>query len=621
MGNRSDSQMSQQPIIMTIMLCLVASALYYHFFFDRAQVEVSIEVEHPSVVKLYWSGDDQHFSEKRMAFVKVRPDQADYSFSLTGIGKVDRLRLDPFDYTGSALVRSVAISQTGFETINLDFGKVTPLHDIDAFKVDEEGLHVQSGGHDPNFLVILEKVRGPVDWMVEGLRYLLIWLTVICVVRACMPLQHNFAYIPVMLAMVFILIVIMAAVSKQNAHPDEYVHLKAATYYQNNWLPPEVDDPTIESTYSPYGISRLNNGEIYYLLVGKFSTLVGVFNIDTLFGLRLFNVVMFGCILLYAISSVPARLVAAPFLVSPQVWYIFSYCGSDAFGLFLCFLAGCEMVRPDSYLHRILGGQSRRRIVTAGLMVAILLGLMLLLKINYYPFIGLAGVYVLWQVFVKGEQETKWSVFTRIAIIILIAMLMAGARLSADYFVNGVDRQDKMSVMQEKMAHRWFKPSTDLHKKHVTMYMKQRGTTLRGLVQTHQWFQHTFVTGFGVYGYFTIAAPEEYYRLVKWVASIFLIYIFTVVLIRGSTDTRLLALLVLGLGVALIGASLHRSWTVDFQPQGRYLFPILPMIGVLLAKSRTLFSNGIFAVLLSSLFFIALYSFIFIALVSIPRPV
>jgi uncharacterized membrane protein len=74
------------------------------------------------------------------------------------------------------------------------------------------------------------------------------------------------------------------------------------------------------------------------------------------------------------------------------------------------------------------------------------------------------------------------------------------------------------------------------------------------------------------------------------------------------------------LSVALIGASLYRSWTIDLQAQGRYLFPILPMVGVLLARGRTLVDNGVFILFSIQLFALSLYSYIFIALIQIPRP-
>ena len=449
---------------------------------------------------------------------------------------------------------------------------------------------------------------------------MLICLVIILVTKSCSALHENFRYVVVMLCVAFVFIVTMAAVSKRNAHPDEYVHLDATMYYQENWLPPQIDDQAIEYTYSAYGISRLNNGEIYYLLAGKFSRLVTVFQMNDLFSLRFFNIFLFACILLYAAASIPARLVALPFILSPQVWYIFSYCGSDAFGLFLCFVAGCELVRPRSFLNRLLDPKRERGLILALFVLCVTLALLFLLKINYYPFIGLFYLYVMWQIFKNLESGDRKRVLARIVLVTLFAMLLAGLRIGADYYVNGFDRQEKVVSMQEKMAHHWYKPSTDLHNKHVTMYMKDRGTTLRGMIEGHQWFTHSFISGFGLYGYFTIAAPEIYYELVKWALLGFLIYIFLIIGVKGSMENRLLALLSVCLAIALIGASLHRSWTIDFQPQGRYLFPILPMIGILLAKSRHLFGTGLFTLLVSQLFMLAVYSFVFIALVSIPRP-
>ena len=71
--------------------------------------------------------------------------------------------------------------------------------------------------------------------------------------------------------------------------------------------------------------------------------------------------------------------------------------------------------------------------------------------------------------------------------------------------------------------------------------------------------------------------------------------------------------------MALIGVSLYHSWTMDFQAQGRYLFPILCMFGVLLGRCRQLFDTRLFILSVSQLYVLGLYSFIFIALINIPR--
>ena len=605
--------------LFTVLLCLLACAIYYHFFFNRAQVTVELEVEHPTVFKLYWSDEKKQFSERRRGSVRVSPRETTYSFALTDIADIAFLRLDPIQYQGDAVVKKIVVSQAGFKDYSVDLSQAEPLHDIERHHFDPGGLHLTASGKDPYFLVVPVLEKQPVDWLTEVFRYALICLTLILAVRACAPLQQNFAYVPIMLAMVLVLITTMAAISKRNAHPDERVHLAAAIYYQDNWLPPVIEDPAIADTYSPYGVSRLNNGEIYYLFAGKFSKLLSVFNIDTLFLLRSFNIFLFSCILLYSISCVYARLVALPLLISPQVWYIFSYCGSDAFGVFLCFGAGFQIEKPDSYMNRILDADSRSGLWYALPIVSGLLALMLLLKINYYPFIALCFLCVLWKVF-ASDRDKRGILVKRVAVVILLAVMGAGLRIGADYYVNGTDRQEKLLAMQEERAHQWFKPSTELDKKYVTMFMKDRGTPLRSLVfGRYNWFGHTFVSGFGHYGYFTVAAPEFYYDLIKWTAAVFISYILIIVFLRGNGEARAVAAAAVLLAFALIGASLHRSWTVDFQAQGRYLFPILPMIGVILAKSRNLFTNRLFTLQLCFLYALSLCSFIFVALVYIPR--
>ncbi len=81
----------------------------------------------------------------------------------------------------------------------------------------------------------------------------------------------------------------------------------------------------------------------------------------------------------------------------------------------------------------------------------------------------------------------------------------------------------------------------------------------------------------------------------------------------------MLAALVMVMSIALIGASLHHSWTMDFQAQGRYLFPLLSMFGVLLGRCRTIFETRLFVLSVTQLYLLGLYSFIFVALMNIPR--
>jgi len=597
-------------------VCLLGCFYYYSFFYNRAFVDLEIEVEHKTIFKLYWTDGNKPFSEKRHTSVTVVPGKSSYSFFFTDLDNAKKIRIDPIQYAGAAKLKKLSISQSRYENVVIDLEDFKETNDIAESNVVSDGIAIKSIGIDPYFTVIPVINKSVHNWPLELWRYILICSFIFLIIKICSTLYIEFAFVPVLLTVIFTLIIVMSVVSKRNVHPDEYVHLDASAYYQENWMPPEIEDPKIEHTYSAYGISRLNNGEIYYLLAGKFSKILEVFKIDQLIALRAFNVLLFGFVFLYSIKSVTARLVALPFLLSPQVWYIFSYCVSDALGLFLCFLAGCELIREKSFLNQLLDGD-RPTSITAMITVSILLGLLFLLKINYYPFILLIYVVIAWRWL--HNRETRKIIFIRILICSLVALMLAGLRMGADYRVNGTDRNDKLLVMQEKTAHHWYKPSTELNKKHVSMYMRDRGVALKDMIVKHKWFVHSFETGFGKYGYFTISGSKTYYRLMKWCVIVFLAYLVTAVAIKGNIEGRLLILLVGGLALALMGASLHRSWSTDFQAQGRYLFPILPMIGVVIAKNYSVINNRLFILITTVIFLLSFYSFVFIALRAIPR--
>ena len=69
----------------------------------------------------------------------------------------------------------------------------------------------------------------------------------------------------------------------------------------------------------------------------------------------------------------------------------------------------------------------------------------------------------------------------------------------------------------------------------------------------------------------------------------------------------------------MIVASVHYSWTCDFEPQGRYLFPMLP---ILLITWRTIAGERrLRAVewLVPWFFFTSAVSFVFVCLREIPK--
>ena len=617
--NASSESNLYQHLIFLGFLCILACTYYYTFILNSSTISLEIEVNQKSLFKLYWADESHHFSEDSSSKQKLIPAIQTYTISAPGLADTAVLRFDPIRYEGEAIIKRITISQRGFTPITVDLNELHPANQVEKVLISADGLRFTSNGTDPFFTYKPTFIKQPSNLLNEFVVMAAICLVLIIFVSSWASLRFDFGYVPIMMSMVFVLVLTMAVISQKNAHPDEYVHIAATDYYLDNWLPPKVDDEAIAQTYSVYGQSRLNNGEIYYLFAGKIANLFSAFSIENPFSSRLFNVLLFGLIVSYTLCSIPARAVAIPFLISPQIWYLYSYCNSDAFALFICFIIGCELVRKNSYLNRALMTESSVRWLFPGFIIAILFALLFLLKKNYYPFIALVYFFLLLRVFSEEMSGYRFRIVYRIVVFTVIAICFAGIRVGLDYYVNGPDRNEKLLVMQEKMADKQYKPSTDLADTHRSLYKKARGIALKSLIVKDKWFGKTFKTGVGMYGYFTVIGPERYYEIMKWFAVVLLVYTLSLILIRGSTTDLMLTGATLLLSVALIGASLHHSWTMDFQAQGRYLFPILCMFGILIGRCRVIYEKRLFILSISQLYLLGLYSFIFVALLNIPR--
>lgn len=207
----------------------------------------------------------------------------------------------------------------------------------------------------------------------------------------------------------------------------------------------------------------------------------------------------------------------------------------------------------------------------------------------------------------------------RIALVVLIGISFAGLRIAADYAVNGLDRSVKIAELREELSDPLYKPSTPLEEKHIFLYRKARGHTLKELVMRDSWFSKTYRSAFGMYGYFTVSGSDTYYKVVRWTGYVFLLFCTCAVLVRGTIAANLLLLFFYVCACGVLGASLWHSWTADFQTQGRYLFPIVPMLGILFYYLRRWIPDGGFRLLLTTMFLLSLYSYIYVGLLYLPK--
>jgi len=605
-------------------LCVatLVALLLYTMVMRRAVLELDLETDTRTILKVYWPTDDGRYTERRMAMLVIKPGQSHYRLRICDLEGIKNLRLDPSERPARVTIHSLAIYQEGFPPVHFDgrkgLSRLVPLGGIRNLLEEEGGVTVIPDGLDPQLAVPLpEMTRGP-TFLVDSARIAAILALVLLFSWGVRSLIQRYQYVGYLLVFVLALIVVMASISEVNHHPDEYVHINAAGYYENHFLPPKIESPSILHTYSVYGVSRLHSGEVVYLIAGKFLQLTKPLHLPAYLVLRFFNVGLFLFLVICALRSEAFRVFLAPLLISPQIWYVFSYFDSDAFALFVLLLGGYQIAVRDSLFNRFLddGLQAKNVWVAAGM--GLLFALLFMVKKNFYFFPLFLFLYFFWRIRF-GEWTLTRTLVLRLGMVLLLACSLAGLYRGVEYKINGFDRAEKLVQAREHLADRMYKPSTPLAKKHPYLQMKERGVTLKQFLQQDRWGEKSFRSSFGVYDYLSLSGPFSYYDMVRVLGLVLLLATVVPVIIRGGGAGISLTILTLSVSCALLVVAMYHAWTVDFQAQGRYFLPIIGICSVWFYHVERYLYRPLFQLLLFAIYLFGLYSFIFIGLYGIAK--
>lgn len=410
----------------------------------------------------------------------------------------------------------------------------------------------------------------------------------------------------------------MALESRINAHPDEIYHIGAADYFVTYWDFPRVGDERTVKSFSNYGISYLNQLDIVYFLAGKFARAVSPLIPDTALGLRFFNITLYALLAAMALFVADDRKIAfLPLCLSPQVWYVFSYFNGDALPLFLCFVLVFVICRLDPDPDGAPGAVRPGPGWYAAMGLAS--GLILISKQNYYVFLAFLFAFL---ALAGPDRRTFAPAVARTLVVVALAGAIFAARYGYDLYVNRTVAEHEVTHYVEKYAKEEYKPSSqEQGKLFWGLRMRDQGLAYTELFTTWNWHIWSFRTSFGVYDYMKIYAPLIHYRYVGYALWPLVLALAGAVAWRGGgRGLAHLALFLLFSGLTVFQATYH-SWINDFQAQGRYLFPIAGMAGLVLAR----FSSAIRPVLplvlglALILYGLGMYSFIAVGLAQIPK--
>jgi hypothetical protein len=601
-----------------LVIGVLLSIVYINFFGFKAyfEIELGTHSDRPTDFKVYWAMTDGEYVRSQSKRIRIGSGFHHIKVYLGNLSDIRKIRIDPLEYAGQVDIRRVAISQYGYQPVEIgpqQFSQLKPLNEIESLEVQAEQLAVVTNGVDGNLELRLQPVKLDQQVWIH-------WFNVVLIIAGCLiisattaSLQREHKYVIICLGIALILATVMASITSVYVHPDEHVHFEAIKYYGNHVLPPALDSPEISSSFSQYGKSRLSTYEIYYPLSGYFTRILEPLRTLPEINARVFGLLLFAAILIFASMRPKFRYFALPMIVSPQIWYLYSYSNSDGFALALSIFAGYQFAVSGSALNRFLDEAKPANYVFSLLGFGLLAGALLLSKQTFYFFLLFLVLYTAWRAF-NGYYKNPKQVWMRLAAIGVIAVSMYGIRYGLDFAANGPDPGAKFQEYIELTAKEEFNPKTPLEDQHIYLNLKQRGTDLDALLKPLKWGSITFDTAFGAYGYTQYFAPDRYFEFVKILILLIGATIVFFTLTRGTPSSQLLILLAASSAGLLVLASLWMSWTVNFQAQGRYMAPIVPMFSIVYYHVQKYLNNTIFTTLVLFMFALSVYSFIFYGL-------
>jgi hypothetical protein len=178
-------------------------------------------------------------------------------------------------------------------------------------------------------------------------------------------------------------------------------------------------------------------------------------------------------------------------------------------------------------------------------------------------------------------------------------------------------------IVMERHAAPQFKLSrlqNDLSSTYPGLRLREKGVSLEALlIQNPDWRDLSFKSFFGLYGYMDLVSSEDYYQAVTYMLGIIILTVFFYVAFALPVRDVIFIMFVLLFAGLAVGQSVYHSWVTDYQPQGRYLFPILPMLMIGLARLPAFFRLRVMPVFGLAFFVLSVWSFLLTGLRLIPK--
>lgn len=578
---------SSKPYRLKIFLIFAGmTALYSFLTVNESTAKINVYSEQADQIKLFWRDKNESFSNTRIATIDVLPGDHQYQTKLGIFGNTEVIYLEKSAIDNSLTLNEIVVSEPGYQ----DF----------SFSVEES---------------IVEKQGDMVSLFSSVLMFVLLVCLVVWLLNLWMAKSNGFYFrlfpvvIKIGLILAFYLIVQLAWQSQLNIHPDENAHAASVEYYSQYWDPPTVGDPRAEDAYQqPWGVSRLDDLGVSYFFAGKFRRLLQEVFDDEAFLARCFNI---GLFFLFWVFSQNKRFVLfiGPLLCSPQIWYLFSYSNRGAFVLFISILLAWQLVYRKSSLNRFFNSSKVFQHVNRVIFPGLLLGVLSIEQTNYVLFLLFIVTFLAWKLLFV--EQNKKPFFFKCCIFFLVGLSIFVARHAVDLAINGSNKSEQRLAYAEQHAGDLFKPSVaSAQDSYSGLRLKDKGVAYDELFSPEwEWHKMVFKSLTGFYGYYAEYSPKWYYAYEILIFLIIFLLLSKTIIINAEWRYKVFGFFSL---VAIFGGFLMSfmfCWLYDFQPQGRYMFPIIPIILVLVWNMFPFMKRGEKTILLTCFLVLSVLSF------------
>jgi len=410
----------------------------------------------------------------------------------------------------------------------------------------------------------------------------------------------------ILAAIVCAFILSLALSSAFNAHPDEVWHLTTVSYFLFEPYPAVINTLQSIHTFSSYHSSYLSTGELYYPIAAVWTSLLSTLTdlpLDQVQIIRLFSVVCFALLVCLLLRQKNYGLLL-PFLITPQLWYVFGYANNDWFGVTVATLLLLLLDLSRVTFNRFMIAGSFARFIQL-VPIFVLLGLLCFSKPNYWVVAIFCFYEPLVRIFRKKSTVTSRIRAAACCLIILavstscIALKSSFSRATEAHIVETPVARPGLALEETQAATTRLSQTQNLYLRHVSLWK---------LLTERQWVWLSCRSFLGDFGWMNFHLTTSYYCLVILLFSALL---FTVVRVsRAEQNFRSTSWFTVPVIGANIFLAITYSWLVDLQPQGRYLFPSLLAIGWMLSRLQNWQSSRLVFGLVVILAILGLYAFI-----------